>query len=154
MREHLEKEIKEDAENENKTNPTATSFQQSFKLIQAGTPTDNADFAWVTTDAVPLESILELKESAQKRYNQPNWKFTSAWSLSKLIDLLRNDITVLEDDEETLSDSTQYLLRIDQHSVSYVTIDGKDIHTPNFAPNLMDAIVKMEMWLAKEGWYE
>ena len=46
---------------ENKTNPTATSFRQSLKLIQAGTPTDNADFVWVTTDAVPLEPILELK---------------------------------------------------------------------------------------------
>ena len=114
---------------ENKTNPTATSFRQSLKLIQAGTPTDNADFVWVTTDAVPLEPILELKESAQKRYNHPNWKFTPAWSLSKLIDLLRDEITVLGDDEETLSDSTQYLLRIDHHSVSYVTIDGKDIHT-------------------------
>ena len=53
---------------ENKTNPTTTSFRQSLKLIQAGTPTDNADFVWVTTDAVPLEPILELKESAQKRY--------------------------------------------------------------------------------------
>ena len=138
----------------NKTNPTATSFRQSLKLIQAGTPTDNADFVWVTTDAVPLEPILELKESAQKRYNHPNWKFTPAWSLSKLIDLLRDEITVLGDDEETLSDSTQYLLRIDHHSVSYVTIDGKDIHTSNFALNLMDAVVEMVIWLTKEGWYE
>ena len=126
---------------ENKTNPTTTSFRQSLKLIQAGTPTDNADFVWVTTDAVPLEPILELKESAQKRYNHPNWKFTPAWSLSKLIDLLRDEITVLGDDEETLSDSTQYLLRIDHHSVS-------------FALNLMDAVVEMVIWLAKEGWYE
>ena len=139
---------------ENKTNPTATSFRQSLKLIQAGTPTNNADFVWVTTDAVPLEPILELKESAQKRYNHPYWKFTPAWSLSKLIDLLRDEITVLGDDEETLSDSTQYLLRIDHHSVSYVTIDGKDIHTSNFALNLMDAVVEMVIWLAKEGWYE
>jgi len=139
---------------ENKTNPTTTSFRQSLKLIQAGTPTDNADFVWVTTDAVPLEPILELKESAQKRYNHPNWKFTPAWSLSKLIDLLRDEITVLGDDEETLSDSTQYLLRIDHHSVSYVTIDGKDIHTSNFALNLMDAVVEMVIWLAKEVWYE
>ena len=139
---------------ENKTNPTATSFRQSLKLIQAGTPTDDADFVWVTTDAVPLEPILELKESAQKRYNHPNWKFTPAWSLSKLIDLLRDEITVLGDDEETLSDSTQYLLRIDHHSVSYVTIDGKDIHTSNFALNLMDAVVEMVIWLAKEGWYK
>ena len=139
---------------ENKTNPTTTSFRQSLKLIQAGTPTDNADFVWVTTDAVPLEPILELKESAQKRYNHPNWKFTPAWSLSKLIDLLRDEITVLGDDEETLSDSTQYLLRIDHHSVSYVTIDGKDIHTSNFALNLMDAVVEMVIWLSKEGWYE
>ena len=139
---------------ENKTNPTTTSFRQSLKLIQAGTPTDNADFVWVTTDAVPLEPILELKESAQKRYNHPNWKFTPAWSLSKLIDLLRDEITVLGDDEETLSDSTQYLLRIDHHSVSYVTIDGKDIHTSNFALNLMDAVVEMVIRLAKEGWYE
>lgn len=139
---------------ENKTNPTATSFRQSLKLIQAGTPTDNADFVWVTTDAVPLEPILELKESAQKRYSHPNWKLTSAWSLSKLIDLLRDEITVLGDDEETLSDSTQYFLRIDHHSVSYVTIDGKDIHTSNFALNLMDAVVEMVIWLANEGWYE
>lgn len=139
---------------ENKTNPTATSFRQSLKLIQAGTPTDNADFVWVTTDAVPLEPILELKESAKKRYGHPNWKLTSAWSLSKLIDLLRDEITVLGDDEETLSDSTQYLLRIDHHSVSYVTIDGKDIHTSNFALNLMDAVVEMVIRLAKEGWYE
>lgn len=139
---------------ENKTNPTATSFRQSLKLIQAGTPTDNADFVWVTTDAVPLEPILELKESAQKRYGHPNWKLTSAWSLSKLIDLLRDEITVLGDDEETLSDSTQYFLRIDYHSVSYVTIDGKDIHTSNFALNLMDVVVEMVIWLAKEGWYE
>ena len=139
---------------ENKTNPTTTSFRQSLKLIQAGTPTDNADFVQVTTDAVPLEPILELKESAQKRYNHPNWKFTPAWSLSKLIDLLRDEITVLGDDEETLSDSTQYLLRIDHHSVSYVTIDGKDIHTSNFALNLMDAVVEMVIWLAKEGWYK
>ena len=139
---------------ENKTNPTTTSFRQSLKLIQAGTPTDNADFVWGTTDAVPLEPILELKESAQKRYNHPNWKFTPAWSLSKLIDLLRDEITVLGDDEETLSDSTQYLLRIDHHSVSYVTIDGKDIHTSNFALNLMDAVVEMVIWLAEEGWYE
>lgn len=139
---------------ENKTNPTTTSFRQSLKLIQAGTPTDNADFVWVTTDAVPLEPILELKESAQKRYNHPNWKFTPAWSLSKLIDLLCDEITVLGDDEETLSDYTQYLLRIDHHSVSYVTIDGKDIHTSNFALNLMDAVVEMVIWLSKEGWYE
>ena len=68
---------------ENKTNPTTTSFRQSLNLIQAGTPTDNADFVWVTTDAVSLEPILELKESAQKRYNHLNWKFTPAWSLSK-----------------------------------------------------------------------
>ena len=139
---------------ENKTNPTTTSFRQSLKLIQTGIPTDNADFVWVTTDAVPLEPILELKESAQKRYNHPNWKLTPAWSLSKLIDLLRDEITVLGDDEETLSDSTQYLLRIDHHSVSYVTIDGKDIHTSNFVLNLMDTVVEMVIWLAKEGWYE
>ena len=85
---------------ENKTNPTTTSFRQSLNIIQAGTPTDNADFVWVTTDAVPLEPILELKESAQKRYNHLNWKFTPAWSLPKLIDLLRDEITVLGDDEE------------------------------------------------------
>lgn len=70
------------------------------------------------------------------------------------LDLLRDEITVLGDDEEILSDSTSYLLRIDHHSVSYVTIDGKDIHTSNFALNLMDAVVEMVIWLAKEGWYE
>ena len=139
---------------ENKTNPTATSLRQSLKLIQAGTPTYNADFVWVTTDAVPLKPILEIKEYAQKRYNNPNWKLTPAWSLSKLIDLLRDEITVLGDDEENLSDSTSYLLRIDHHSVSYVTIDGKNIHTSNYALNLMDAVVEMVIWLAKEGWYE
>ena len=84
----------------NKTNPTTTSFRQSLNLIQAGTPTDNADFVWVTTDAVPLEPILELKKKKKKRYNHLNWKFTPAWSLSKLIDLLRDEITVLGDDEE------------------------------------------------------
>lgn len=139
---------------ENKTNPTATSLRQSIKLIQAGVPIDSADLVWITTDAVPLKPILELKESAGKRYNHPNWKHTPAWSLSKLIDLLRDEITVLGNDEETLSDSTQYLLRIDHHTVSYITIDGEDVYTSNFAFNLMDAVVEMVIWLAKEGWYE
>lgn len=114
--------------------PNTTDVSQSKRLIAAGLPT-------ATSDSVTAVS--------------------PAWTLSKLISLMPNDINYLvdksidiTDEEAVMSDpSIQYDLRMNNNSVRYVTYSEEERFCA-YGVTLIDAVVDAVIWLLDEGWIE
>lgn len=114
--------------------PNTTDVSQSKRLIAAGLPT-------ITSDSVTAVS--------------------PAWTLSKLISLMPNDINYLADksiditdEEAVISDpSIQYDLRMNNNSVRYVTYSEEERFCA-YGVTLIDAVVDAVIWLLDEGWIE
>ncbi len=114
--------------------PNTTDVSQSKRLIAAGLPT-------ITSDSVTAVS--------------------PAWTLSKLISLMPNDINYLADksiditdEEAVMSDpSIQYDLRMNNNSVRYVTYSEEERFCA-YGVTLIDAVVDTVIWLLNEGWIE
>ena len=114
--------------------PTATDVSQSKRLIAAGLPT-------ATSDSVTAVS--------------------PAWSLSRLISLMPNDISYLADEsidvtdeEAVMSDpSIQYDLRMNNNSVRYASYSEEEKFCA-YGATLIDAVVDAVIWLLDEGWIE
>ena len=114
--------------------PNTTDVSQSKRLIAAGLPT-------ITSDSVTAVS--------------------PAWTLSKLISLMPNDINYLADksidvtdEEAVMSDpGIQYDLRINNNSVRYVTYSEEEKFCA-YGVTLIDAVVDAVIWLIDEGWIE
>lgn len=114
--------------------PNTTDVSQSKRLIAAGLPT-------ITSDSVTAVS--------------------PAWTLSKLISLMPNDINYLADksidvtdEEAVMSDpSIQYDLRMNNNSVRYVTYSEEERFCA-YGVTLIDAVVDAVIWLLNEGWIE
>lgn len=114
--------------------PNTTDVSQSKRLIAAGLPT-------ITSDSVTAVS--------------------PAWTLSKLISLMPNDINYLADksiditdEEAVMSDpSIQYDLRMNNNSVRYVTYSEEERFCA-YGVTLIDAVVDAVIWLLDEGWIE
>lgn len=114
--------------------PNTTDVSQSKRLISAGLPT-------ATSDSVTAVS--------------------PAWTLSKLISLMPNDINYLADksiditdEEAVMSDpSIQYDLRMNNNSVRYVTYSEEERFCA-YGVTLIDAVVDAVIWLLNEGWIE
>lgn len=112
--------------------PNTTDVSQSKRLIAAGLPT-------ITSDSVTAVS--------------------PAWTLSKLISLMPNDINYLADksiditDEEAVisAPSIQYDLRMNNNSLRYVTYSEEERFCA-YGVTLIDAVVDAVVWLLKEGW--
>lgn len=115
--------------------PTTTDVSQSKRLIAAGLPT-------ATSDSVTAVS--------------------PAWSLSRLISLMPNDICYLADEsidttdeEAVMSDpGVQYDLRMNNNSVRYTTFDNEEEKFCAYGATLIDAVVDAVIWLLDEGWIE
>lgn len=114
--------------------PNTTDVSQSKRLISAGLPT-------ATSDSVTAVS--------------------PAWSLSRLISLMPNDINYLADksiditdEEAVMSDpGIQYDLRMNNNSVRYVTYSEEERFCA-YGVTLIDAVVDAVIWLLNEGWIE
>lgn len=114
--------------------PTITDVSQSKRLIAAGLPT-------ATSDSVTAVS--------------------PAWSLSRLISLMPNNIGYLTDEKVDVTDEEavmsdpgiQYDLRINNNSVRYVTYSEEEKFCA-YGVTLIDAVVDAVIWLIDEGWIE
>lgn len=114
--------------------PTTTDVSQSQRLIEAGLPT-------ATSDSVTAVS--------------------PAWSLSRLIGLMPNDICYLADesidttDEEAVMSAPgiQYDLRMNNNSVRYASYSEEEKFCA-YGATLIDAVVDAVIWLLDEGWID
>ena len=115
--------------------PTTTDVSQSQRLIEAGLPIKTSD------------SVTAVGP---------------AWSLSRLISLMPNDISYLADesidttDEEAIMSDPgiQYDLRMNNNSVRYATFDSEEEKFCAYGATLIDAVVDAVIWLLDEGWID
>lgn len=114
--------------------PTTTDISQSKRLIAAGLPIKTSD------------SVTAVGP---------------AWSVSRLISLMPNDICYLADEsidvtdeEAVMSDpGIQYDLRMNNNSVRYASYSEEEKFCA-YGATLIDAVVDAVIWLIDEGWIE
>lgn len=74
-------------------NQIATTIEQSKKLIELGLSADTTDMYYYNNDEIPqvISDIKSLKENINPKF------YTLAWSLSALIELIPNKISISDD---------------------------------------------------------
>lgn len=127
--------------------PIATSFNQSWQLIEHGIPPSSADMYKVRL----WNNKWELRIP---RYHYNMEMFTKseehipAWSLSRLIDLLPPNISIGEDEN-----SIQYDLVIETDMVAYKPYSG-ETYLETHGLTTLDAVAEMLLTLCIQGWLD
>ena len=123
-------------------NKICTSIEQSKKLIELGLDVNTADMFWDLLDGD--EPDEKIPNCCWDRFDITINEFVPAWSLSALIELIPDKISI---------NSESYYLSFTKKSVEFrgpITWDGQKAKSFEM-DNILDAAFEMVCWVINNG---
>lgn len=134
-----------------KTN-TATTLDQSVRLLQCGVSADTADMFYQTPITVSQkakrEDILLVKKVDKKLYDTD----IPAWSLSALLGLLPKKICDESGESYYFSLAQEYMVNADYHAAYKLCSDCDYDYIGRRSPHPIEACVQLIEWLMENNY--